>query len=143
MTATTAPSKTTRTRKVLQQIDVPAPEAPAAPEAAAEAAPQLSAVEKRRAYQKASRERRKALEAACGITSRKGYETPDGATFPTLKAARRHLAWTRFLDHAHSSEGQLLFSNAGTTLEVPGAALALWLECNRAQVQEFLKSVKP
>ena len=102
---------------------------------------ELSAVEKRRAYQKARRERLKQEQEAAGLVAQKGFMTADGATFRTKKEAARHIAYCKFQTHV-AEEGKLLYSEGGVTQEVPSGSLALWLEMNRAQVLEVLKSVK-
>lgn len=117
----------------------PAPMAEETAPAPALSQKELDAIEKRKAYSKARRERIKAEQEAAGLILKREYRTADGAVFTNKKDAARHIATLAFTEYVQANPFAPEID--GAAVNVPAPVLAAWIEAHREYLLPYLRSV--
>ena len=117
------------------------PEAPEAGEAPlTPEQKEAAAIEKRKAYSKARREKIRQEQEAAGLVLRREYTTADGATFTNKSEAAAHIAKLNFREYVEANPFNPIVAGVGEVV-IPADALAAWIVENREHVLPFLRGI--
>lgn len=133
-TPTTDPSTVLDESTLSDPSTVPAPEAPVLSDKEREA------IEKRKAYSKARRDKIRAAQEAAGLILKREYRTADGAVFTNKADAAKHIATLAFREYVQANPFAPEIEGYGA-VPIPADALAAWIVGNRDHLLPFLRGV--